>query len=136
MFLNLYRVQGTRYWHDICAGMYAEPGEYVEDSGQDPIDFYVWGLNEDWVRGRYEGGYSSRKDSDISEIDSVTRCTTLPEMFPCENGNTLDEWYYQLKFAAPSWTAFFLRPRYFWSWKLNLKYVWRRLTSRQQQVWF
>ena len=136
MFLNLYRVQGTNFWHDICAGMYAEPGEYVQDSGEDPVDFFVWGLSEDWVRGRYEGGYSSRKDSDITVLDSVTRYSSLPEMFPCENTNTLGEWFDQVKFSAPEWTAPFLRPRWFWSWKWNLKHVWRRLTSRRQPVCF
>ena len=51
MLLTLFRVQGTRYWHDICANEYlAEGDEWVPDSGEDPVDFYVWGLSERWVR--------------------------------------------------------------------------------------
>ena len=109
MFLSLFHVQGHCYWHDIAYDNY-EP--YVPSSGVDPVDFYVWGLSEGWVRRKYEGGYSSRKDSEFTEIKSVTRVQSVPDGAECENTGSLREWHHQVKFSAPRWTAFFLRPQY------------------------
>ena len=117
MFLNLYRVESTRFWHDIASeGFDEETGVYYPGSGEDQETFYVWGLSKDWVRCQYEGGYSSRKDSDFTEIHAIDRVSQLPDGADLRGyaTNTFRDWYNQLKFSAPDWTAPILRPRYFW----------------------
>jgi hypothetical protein len=77
--VSLYKVTVRNTGHDICINAYRKEGEEWEDDTWDrTFSFYGYAVHPS-VFEMEEGGYFSRKDSDMTEILSIEKIDTLPE---------------------------------------------------------